>query len=150
MVIAICSDHAGLRLKEELKNELILKGYSVKDFGTHSEESCDYPDFAFPCAESVANGECEKGILICGTGVGMSICANKVKGIRCALCGDLFTAKATRQHNDANMLALGARVTDTGKAVEIADVFLNTAYEGGRHRKRLEKIAAYEEEAKGI
>ncbi len=150
MVIAICSDHAGLHLKEVVKDELLAKGHAVKDFGTYSEESCDYPDFAFPCAESVASGKCEKGILICGTGVGMSICANKVKGIRCALCGDLFTAQATRQHNDANMLAMGARVTDEKKALEITDIFLNTAYEGGRHQRRLDKIAAHEAGVKEI
>lgn len=143
-MIAIACDHAGLELKEEIIKHLNQKNIQVKDFGTYDTSSCDYPDFAYPAAKSVADGECEKGILICGTGVGMSMCANKVKGVRCALCGDCFSAQATRQHNDANMLAMGARVVGAGLALKILDIFLETPYEGGRHQRRIDKMSQIE------
>ena len=139
-MIAICCDHAGLELKNEIKKHLEEKNYEVKDFGTYDANSCDYPDFAYATAKSVATGECEKGILVCGTGVGMSMCANKVHGIRCALRGDCFSAQATRQHNNANMLALGARVIGAGLALKIVDTFLDTEFEGGRHQRRIDKM----------
>lgn len=143
-MIAIACDHAGLSLKDEIIKHLTEKNLKVKDFGTFDTNSCDYPDFAYPASKSVAMGECEKGILVCGTGVGMSMCANKVKGVRCALCGDCFSAQATRQHNDANMLALGARVTGAGLALKIVDTFLETPFEGGRHQRRIDKISDIE------
>jgi len=143
-MIAIACDHAALELKEEIIKYLKSKNLEVKDFGTYDSNSCDYPDFAYPAAKSVATGECEKGILVCGTGVGMSMCANKVHGIRCALCGDCFSAQATRQHNDANMLALGARVTGVGLALKIVETFLTTEYEGGRHQRRIDKMMQIE------
>lgn len=145
-MIAIASDHGGYKLKEAIKVFLSENGYEYKDFGTNSEESCDYADYAKPVALSVKNGECEKGILICGTGIGMSLAANKVKGIRAALCGDYFSAKYTRLHNDANIICIGERVTGEGLALELVDVFLKTEFEGGRHAKRIEKIAKMEEE----
>ena len=137
MMISIAADHGGFALKEHIKAYLTAKGYEVKDFGTSSEESCDYPDFARPAAEAVASGQCEKGIVICTTGIGMSIAANKVKGIRCALCGDPFSAEMTRRHNNANMLALGAGIVGGNLAERIVDVFLNTEFEGGRHARRV-------------
>ena len=143
-MIAIACDHAALELKEEIIKYLKSKNLEVKDFGTYDTNSCDYPDFAYPAAKSVATGECEKGILVCGTGVGMSMCANKVHGVRCALCGDCFSAQATRQHNDANMIALGARVTGVGLALKIVETFLTTEYEGGRHQKRIDKMMQIE------
>lgn len=143
-MIAIACDHAGLDLKQEIIKHLKARNLEVKDFGTYDTNSCDYPDFAYPAAKSVATGECEKGILVCGTGVGMSMCANKVRGVRCALCGDCFSAQATRQHNDANMLALGARVTGAGLALKILDAFLDTEFEGGRHQRRIDKITQIE------
>lgn len=143
-MIAICCDHAGLQLKNEIIKHLESKNLEVKDFGTYTSDSCDYPDFAYAAAKSVATGECEKGILVCGTGVGMSMCANKVNGIRCALCGDCFSAEATRRHNDANMLALGARVTGAGLALKIVDTFFDTEFEGGRHQRRIDKMTDIE------
>ena len=139
-MIAIASDHGGYFLKEYLKKHLEACGLSYKDFGTNSTESCDYPDYGRAAAEAVASGECEKGIVICTTGIGISITANKVKGIRCALCGDPLSAEMTRRHNDANMLALGAAIVGEGMAVRITDIFLNTAFEGGRHARRVAKI----------
>lgn len=138
--VAIGSDHAGFILKEEIKAYLGKSGIEVEDFGTHSQESCDYPLIAQPVAEAVANGRFRFGILICGTGIGVSITANKVGGIRAALCHDTFSARMTRMHNDANMLALGARVIGAGLALDIVDVFLKTDFEGGRHSKRVEQI----------
>ena len=114
------------------------------DFGTDTEESCDYPDYALPAAEAVAAGRCERGILVCGTGIGVSLVANKVPGIRCAHCHDTYSAKYTRLHNDANMLAFGQRVIGEGLMEEIVDVFLSTDFEGGRHQRRLDKLAAIE------
>ncbi len=143
-MIAIACDHAALDLKNEIINHLQKKGLTCKDFGTNDKNSCDYSDFAYPAAKSVAKGECNLGILICGTGIGMSITANKIKGIRCALCGDCFSAQATRNHNDANMLALGARVTGVGLALKIVDAFIEGVFEGGRHQRRIDKIAEIE------
>lgn len=140
MKVAIACDHGGFKLKEVIKSSLNSLGYEVVDFGTDSEESCDYPDYAYKAAVAVANNECDRGILICGTGIGVSIVANKVKGIRCALVHDLFSAKATRQHNDTNILAMGARVIGDGLALEIVQTWLETEYEGGRHDLRLEKM----------
>lgn len=140
MKVAIAADHGGYTLKEEIKKYLESAGIEYTDFGCHSEESVDYPDFALPVAEKVAAGEFDRGILICGTGIGMSIAANKVKGVRCALVHDCFTAKATREHNDSNVLAMGARVIGPGLALEIAKIWLGTEFEGGRHLRRIEKL----------
>lgn len=145
MKIAVACDHGGLTLKNTLLKYLNLKGYEVKDFGTCTEDSCDYPDYALPAAEAVARGECERGILICSTGIGISIAANKVKGIRCAHCHDTYSAKYTRLHNDANMLAFGQKIIGEGLMLDIVDVFLNTGFEGGRHQRRVDKISAIEE-----
>ena len=128
MMISIAADHGGFALKEHIKAYLTAKGYEVKDFGTSSEESCDYPDFARPAAEAVASGQCEKGIVICTTGIGVSITANKVHGIRCALCGDSLTAEMTRRHNDSNMLAMGAGIIGNNLAERIVDTFLSTQF----------------------
>ncbi|MEK3857539.1 ribose 5-phosphate isomerase B [Cytobacillus sp. FSL H8-0458] len=144
MKIAIASDHGGLNLREEIKNLMDEMGIEYEDFGCECETSVDYPDYALPVAEKVAEGEFDKGILICGTGIGMSISANKVKGIRCALVHDVFSAKATREHNDSNILAMGERVIGPGLAREIAKVWLSTDFEGGRHENRVGKITAYE------
>ncbi|PWA11887.1 ribose-5-phosphate isomerase [Pueribacillus theae] len=145
MKVAIGSDHAGFKLKEEIKQLLDEMNIDYTDYGAHSEESVDYPDFAIAVAEKVASGEADRGIVICGTGIGVSISANKVKGIRCALVHDLFSAKATRQHNNSNVLAMGERVIGPGLARDIAKVWLETAYEGGRHERRVNKIAQYEQ-----
>ncbi len=144
MKIAIAADHGGLNLKNEIKNYLKANGYEVVDFGTDSTESCDYPDYALPAAEAVARGECQMGILVCSTGIGVSIVANKVPGVRCAHCHDTYCAEFTRLHNDANMLALGERVVGTGYALKIVEIFLKTEFEGGRHRRRVDKITAVE------
>ena len=144
MKIAVACDHGGLQLKRALVRYLASKGHEVIDFGTDTEESCDYPDYALPAAEAVAAGRCERGILVCGTGIGVSLVANKVPGIRCAHCHDTYSAKYTRLHNDANMLAFGQRVIGEGLMEEIVDVFLSTASEGGRHQRRLDKLAAIE------
>lgn len=146
MTIAIACDHGGYRLKKVLFKELQRQGYKVKDFGTYSEESCDYPDYAAKAAKAVASGECDKGVVVCGTGIGVSITANKVKGIRCALCHDVFSAKATRNHNDANMLAMGQRVIGEGLAIEVLNAWLSSDFEGGRHIPRIEKMMALEKE----
>lgn len=146
MKIAIACDHGGLRLKNVLMEDMKKQGYEVVDFGTYSEESCDYPDYASKAAKAVANGECDKGVVVCGTGIGVSIVANKVKGIRCALCHDVFSAKATRAHNDTNMLAMGQRVIGEGLALEIVKAWLEGQYEGGRHDQRIAKMMAYEGE----
>lgn len=144
MKIAIGSDHAGFQLKEELKVFLQEKGIDVKDFGTYSEESVDYPDYAIPLAESVARGEEKFGILICGTGIGMSIAANKVKGIRASLCDSKYSARCAREHNDANVLCLAGRVLKEELAKEIVNVWLNTSFLAGRHKIRIDKIINYE------
>lgn len=146
MKIAIACDHGGYRLKEVLKASMIAQGYEVIDFGTNSEDSVDYPDYAYKAAKAVANKECERGVVVCGTGIGVSIVANKVDGIRCALVHDLFSAKATRQHNDTNMIAMGGRVIGEGLALEILNTWLHTDYEGGRHDQRIEKMMAIEKQ----
>lgn len=143
-MIAIGCDHGGYTLKEAIKAHLDARGIAYKDFGTNSEESVDYPTYAKKVADAVVSGECEKGLLFCGTGIGISIAANKVKGVRCACCSDYFSAKYTRMHNDANILAMGGRVVGPGLAAELVDVFLDTAYEGGRHAKRVSQIADLE------
>ena len=145
-MIALACDHGAYDLKEALKKLLDSKGLTYKDFGTYSKDSCDYPDFAGAAAKAVASGECDRGIVCCTTGIGVSICANKVNGIRCALVCDLMTAKLTRQHNDTNVLALGAGVVGEKLALEIADTWLSTDYEGGRHARRVEKMMALENE----
>ncbi len=146
MKIAMGCDHGGFHLKNSLKEDLISLGYEVVDFGTYSEESCDYPDYAYQAAKAVANHECELGVVVCGTGIGVSMTANKVHGIRCALCHDVFSAKATRAHNDSNMLAMGERVIGEGLAKEILHAWLSSSYEGGRHDARIAKMMAIEEQ----
>ncbi len=146
MKIALANDHGGLQLKEAIKKHLEAAGYQIEDYGTHTSDSVDYPDYAGLAAKAVASGECQKGIIVCGTGIGVSIVANKVKSIRCALCHDVFSARATREHNDSNMLALGQRVVGEGLALSIVDTWLTTDYEGGRHDLRVEKMMAYEGE----
>ena len=143
-MIAIASDHGGYHLKEHIKAYLAAKGITCEDFGTGSTESCDYPVFGKAAAEAVASGRCEKGIVICTTGIGISITANKVKGIRCALCADSLSAEMTRRHNDANMLAMGAGMVGPNLAERIVDVFLSTQFEGGRHQRRVDLISAME------
>lgn len=144
MKVAIASDHGGLNIKEEIKQLLVELGHTYEDLGCHCQDSVDYPDYAVPVAEAVAKGEYDRGILICGTGIGMSIAANKVTGIRCALVHDTFSAKATREHNDSNVLAMGERVIGPGLAQEIAKVWLETEFEGGRHQRRVDKIKEME------
>jgi len=141
-VIALACDHGGFELMGVVKPHLESMGLEYKDFGTFSPESCDYPAFAAPAARAVASGECDRGIFICGTGIGMSIAANKIPGIRAAACSDLFSAEMTRLHNDANVLTLGARVIDAALALEIVGVFLNTGFDGGgRHSRRVEMLS---------
>ena len=144
MKIAMGSDHGGFDLKEQIKAWLQENGHEVVDFGCHSKESCDYPDFVAAAARAVASGQCERGIVICTTGIGISITANKVKGIRCALCSDPWSAEMTRRHNDANMLAMGAGVVGPLLAQRIVEAFLSFAFEGGRHQRRVDKIMAVE------
>ena len=144
MKIAVGSDHGGIDLKEEIINLLKSENYYVKDFGSNSKESCDYPDYALPVAEAVVAKDFDFGILVCGTGIGISIAANKVPGIRAALCSDTFSAHATREHNNANVLALGARVLGTGLALDIVKTFLSAKFEGDRHQGRIDKITAIE------
>jgi ribose 5-phosphate isomerase B len=144
MKVAIASDHGGLKIREEIKGLLKDMGIEFEDFGCDCETSVDYPDYALPVAQKVANGEFDRGILICGTGIGMSIAANKVKGIRCALAHDTFSARATRQHNDTNILAMGERVIGPGLARDIAKIWLITEFEGGRHATRVGKITDIE------
>lgn len=146
MKVIITNDHAGDTLKNEVKSVLDELGFEYEDVGADCTTSVDYPDYAFPAAERLANGEFDRGIFICGTGVGISISANKVKGIRCALTHDVFTAIATRQHNDSNALAMGERVIGPGLAREIVKAWLTTDYEGGRHARRVDKITKYEED----
>jgi len=143
--VIIASDHGGVNIREEIKKLLDEMKIEYEDIGCDCETSVDYPDYALPAAERVAKGEFDRGILICGTGIGMSIAANKVKGIRCALVHDVFSAKATREHNDSNMLAMGERVIGPGLAREIVKTWLTTEYVGGRHANRIEKISKYEE-----
>lgn len=145
MKIAICCDHGGLALKNAIGKFLEENGYEAVDFGTTNENSCDYPDFALMAAEAVAKGECERGIFICTTGIGISIAANKVPGIRCALCADSLSAKMTRLHNDANALALGGGITGVNLGVEIVKIFLETPFSAeDKHKRRIDKITAIE------
>lgn len=140
-MLAIGGDHSALALKKEIMAHLEERKVEYKDFGAYTEESCDYPDIAKAVCRAILAGECERGILICGTGIGISISANRFKGIRAALCGDCFSAKATREHNDSNVLALGARVTGAGLALQIVDTWLDTPFsEGPRHKTRIAKI----------
>ncbi|MGL5295362.1 MAG: ribose 5-phosphate isomerase B [Culicoidibacterales bacterium] len=149
MKIAIAADHGGVEMKAELIALIESLGHEVTDFGTNTTQAVDYPDYAKIVSMQVAQGEYERGILICGTGIGMSIAANKIAGIRCALVGDVFSAKATRLHNDTNVLALGARVTGIELAKMITEVWLQTSFEGERHLKRLAKITELEHVCKG-
>ena len=144
MKIAIACDHGGLNLKNKIIDHVKAAGHEVKDFGTNTADSCDYPDFALLAAEAVASGECERGIVVCSTGIGVSIVANKVPGVRCAHCHDSYCAEFTRLHNDSNVLALGEKVVGEGYALKIVDAFLNTQFEGGRHQRRIDKITAIE------
>ena len=144
MKIAVACDHGGLNLKKAVIDYLKEKGYKYIDFGTNSTESCDYPDFALPASEAVAFGECDRGIIICSTGVGVSIVANKVPGIRCAHCNDVNCAELTRLHNNANVLAMGGKVVGEDDAINIVNAFLTTDFEGGRHQRRVDKITAIE------
>lgn len=141
-MIAIASDHGGYALKEHIKAYLAAKGITCQDFGCETPDRCDYPVFGKAAAQAVASGQCEKGIVICTTGIGISISANKVKGIRCALCGDPLSAELTRRHNDANMLAIGAGFTGKNLAERMVEVFLSTDFEGGRHERRVNKLNA--------
>jgi len=149
MKVAIAADHGGYKLKEEIKTLLTSMNIQTEDFGCTCEESVDYPDYALPVAEKVAAGEFERGILVCGTGIGMSIAANKVPGIRCALVHDTFSAKATREHNNTNVLAMGERVIGPGLALDIVKIWLETEFQGGRHERRVDKITQIEEKHAG-
>lgn len=140
MNISIACDHGAYALKERLKARLLEQGHHVADCGAHSAESCDYPDFAAAAARLVADGSCARGVVLCTTGIGMSIAANKVKGVRCALCHEPLSAEMTRRHNDANVLAMGAGVTGGNLAERILDVFLSTEFEGGRNQRRIDKM----------
>jgi len=144
MKIAMGSDHGGFALKEHIKETLTAKGHEIVDCGTDSTESCDYPIFGEAAARKVASGECERGIVVCTTGIGISIAANKVRGIRCALCSEPLSAEMTRRHNDANMLSLGAGMTGNNMADRIVEVFLSTEFEGGRHARRVGELDAIE------
>lgn len=143
-MIALGSDHGGYELKQEIIKYLEEQQIAYKDFGCYQPEAIDYADIAYPVAKAVAAGEYERGILICGTGVGISMAANKVKGIRAACCSDCFSAKLTKMHNDANILCMGGRVVGPGQAVMMVDLFLNAEFEGGRHQERIDKIAKIE------
>lgn len=147
MKIAIGCDHGALALKNKLVSHLEAKGHTVVDFGTYTSDSCDYPDFASAAAKAVASGACDKGIVLCTTGIGVSITANKVRGIRCALLSDVWSAKMTRLHNDTNMMAMGAGVVGENLALEIADTWLSTEFSGeARHQRRIDKVMALEKE----
>lgn len=144
MKVALGCDHGGLALKEAIKAHLAERGMECVDFGTDSDASCDYPDFARPAAEAVASGACDRGIVVCTTGIGVSIVANKVPGIRCALLSDLLSARLTRMHNNTNMMALGAGIVGPMLALEIVDTWLDTVFEGGRHQRRVDKVMEIE------
>ena len=147
MKIALGCDHGALALKNAVAEHLTKKGYEVEDFGTYTYDSCDYPDFAAAAAQAVAAGTCDKGIVLCTTGIGVSITANKVKGIRCALLSDVMSARMTREHNDTNMMAVGAAVVGQMLALEIIDTWLGTEFSGGeRHQRRIDKMMALENE----
>ena len=144
MKMAIVCDHSALDLKEEIKALLATRGIEVEDFGTYTTDSCHYPIYGARAAQAVADGRCDLGVVICGTGIGISMAANKVKGVRCALCSDTFSAKMTRIHNNSNMLALGARVIGVELAKEIVNAWLDAEFEGGRHQVRIDMITALE------
>lgn len=144
MKIALGSDHGGLSLKKEIIMHLESKNIVIEDFGTYNEESCDYPDYALKVAEEVVANNFELGILICGTGIGIGIAANKVPGVRAALCNDTFSAHAAREHNNANILTMGERVIGKGLALDIVDAFINAEFQGDRHQKRVDKITEIE------
>lgn len=144
-MLALGCDHGGYPLKEHLKTWLDERHIPYRDFGCHGLDSCDYPDFAAPAARAVASGECDRGVLICTTGIGISMAANKIHGVRCALCRDVLSAELTRRHNNANMLALGGGFTGPFEAEHILEVFLNTPFEGGRHERRVSKVMSLEE-----
>jgi len=144
MRIVIGADHAGYELKQQIARYLLAQGHQVQDLGTHSPQSVDYPDYAVRVARAVVAGEAERGILICGTGIGMSIAANKVRGARAAVCTDCYMARMARQHNDARILCLGGRVLGLGSALDVVEVFLRTGFVGGRHAQRVDKIGALE------
>ena len=148
MKIVLASDHAGFALKESIRRDLDEQGEHIFDLGVFDEEPVDYPDLALRAAQVVRSGEFDRAILVCGTGIGVSITANKVRGIRAALCSDCFSARCAREHNDANILALGARVVGPGLALEIVRAFLKTPFAGGRHQRRVEKILAAEQQEK--
>ncbi|TJX68322.1 ribose 5-phosphate isomerase B [Soehngenia saccharolytica] len=145
MKIGIGSDHGGYELKEELKKYMLEQGIEVVDYGTNDLTKVDYPDYGKIVAEAVVNKEVERGVVICGTGIGISIAANKVKGIRCALCSDTYSARMSMEHNNANMIALGGRVLGVDLAKEILNAYLNSTFQGGRHLRRIEKISEIEE-----
>lgn len=143
-MIALACDHGAFDLKQAIMKHLEARGLAYKDFGCYDKTSCDYPDFAGPAAKAVASGKCDRGIVVCTTGIGVSITANKVKGIRCALLSDIMSARLTRQHNNTNMMAIGAAVVGEKLALEIIDTWLSTEFEGGRHQRRIDKMMAYE------
>jgi len=145
--VALASDHGGYGLKTQIKQYLQSKGYTVLDLGTDSEESVDYPDFGAKAAEAVLNKEADCAVIMCGSGIGISISANKFKGIRCALCFDTYTAKMSRMHNDANIMAVGGRITTIERAVDMVDLFLTTEFEGGRHQRRIDMLDALAEKS---
>lgn len=145
MKIAIGCDHAGVKFKEQIKEYVKSLGYETEDFGAYTTDRVDYPDIAKAVCDGVLTGGCDKGILICGTGIGMSMAANKIKGIRAALCSDTYSARMTREHNDANVMAMGARVIGIDLACDIVTSFLTAEYAGGRHAVRVEKMMAFEE-----
>lgn len=148
MKIAVACDHGAVEYKEIMKEMLIQQGHEVEDFGTNSLDSCDYPDFAYPCAKSVADGRNERGIVLCGTGIGVSITANKVDGVRCALCSEPVSAKLTREHNDSNVLAMGQRVIGVEMMKEIVNVWIHTPFsKDARHQRRIDKLMAIEKKA---
>lgn len=138
--IAVASDHGGFALKEKVKEHLVQRGFDVDDLGTHSEDSVDYPSYGKACGEAVASGKADLGVVVCGTGIGISIAANKVKGVRCGLCTSVEMAHLTKQHNNANMLALGGRTTEPELALKIVDEWLDTEFEGGRHQRRVDML----------
>ena len=140
MKIAVASDHGGFKLKEEVKAHLLERDFEVLDLGTHTEDSVDYPAYGKACGEAVVSGQADVGIVVCGTGIGISIAANKVKGVRCGLCTSVEMATLTKQHNNANVLALGGRTTETGLAMQIVDAWLDTGFEGGRHQRRVDML----------
>lgn len=148
MKIGLGSDHGGFELKKEILDHLNKKGIACEDFGTYTKDSCDYPDYAYKVAKAVVAGTCDLGILVCGTGIGISIAANKVEGIRCAVVSDTFSAEMSRAHNNANILALGERVVGKGLALKIVDTWLEAGFEGGRHTGRVDKIMAIEKDEK--